>query len=356
VRAATGLTFGLVGLGYWGPNLLRVLAEVPGAEVKWICDLDAQRLSDISRRYPSCTRTSDIDHLFEDDELDAILIATPVVTHFDLAARSLQAGKHTFVEKPLAQSGEQANQLLELAETQDLVLMCGHTYLYSPSVRAVKKLLDQGELGEILFVSSSRVFGSYPRADHNVIWDLAPHDFSILLHWLEEMPRSVRAVGRDSMVQPGIADVAFVTMTYASGIIANIELSWLAPSKLRRTVIVGSKKIVVYDDGTPEPVRVFDHLLVHPEASGDRHLSYRIGEIRSPPVETYEPITKELEDFARVISERPENVASAALARNVVLVTESADKSLQLGGAEVLVEPPQRGPAVAGMAARVAAR
>jgi predicted dehydrogenase len=343
-RATGSLTFGVVGLGYWGPNLLRVLAEMKDAEVKWICDLEPQRLARLGRRYPSLARTSDIDHLINDDELDAILIATPVFTHYDLAARSLEAGKHTFVEKPLAPSSGQAEQLLELADTRDLVLMCGHTFIYSPPVRDIKELLDEEELGEVFFVSSSRVNLGLHQTDVSVIWDLGPHDFSILLYWLEEMPRSVRAVGRDSIVS-GIPDVAFVTMTFESGIVANVELSWLAPSKLRRTVIVGSQKMVVYDDGSPEPLRIFDHGVVYkdPETFGEYRLSYRTGDILSPKVDTYEPLSEELDDFAAAISEGRATVASAALARNVVRMTEAAEESLQRGGAEVLVQPTTRG-------------
>ena len=171
--------------------------------------------------------------------------------------------------------------------------MCGHTFVYSAPVRAVKQILDRGELGEIYFISSSRVNLGLHQPDVSVVWDLGPHDFSILLYWLEELPCQVRATGRDSIV-PGIPDVAFVTLRYPSGMVANVELSWLAPSKLRRTVIVGSQKMVVYDDGTSEPVRVFDHGVDHkdPETFGEHHLSYRTGDILSPKVETHEPLVK----------------------------------------------------------------
>jgi predicted dehydrogenase len=333
-------TFGVVGLGYWGPNLLRVLAELEGAELKWVCDLNPQRLAQAGRRYPACARTSEIDHLLNDDELDAILIATPVFTHFDLAVRSLEAGKHTFVEKPLAPSSGEAEQLLDLAKARDLVLMCGHTFIYSPPVRTVKDLLSRDELGEVFFITSSRVNLGLHQPDVSVIWDLGPHDFSILLYWLEQMPRSVRAVGRDSIVT-GIPDVAFIALTYESGIVANVELSWLAPSKLRRTVIVGSEKMVVYDDGNSEPVRIFDHGVVYrdPETFGEHHLSYRTGDILSPKVDTYEPLTRELQDFATAISGGRETTASAELARDVVRLTEAADESLRRGGVEIAVEP-----------------
>lgn len=333
------LKFGLIGLGYWGPNLLRVLADMPEAEIKWICDLDPQRLERFGRRYPGSGQTTEVDDLFDDPEVDAILIATPVFTHFELASRALRAGKHTFVEKPLASSSREAAELLALAEAEGRTLMCGHTFVYSPPVRAVKSLLDAGEVGEIFFISSSRVNLGLHQPDVSVIWDLGPHDFSILLHWLGEMPTRVRAVGRDSIV-PGIPDVAFVNLTYETGIVANVELSWLAPSKLRRTVVVGSQKMVVYDDGAPEPVRVFDHGVVYqdPETFGEYQLSYRTGDILSPKIDSHEPLMAELRDFAGSIRDGGETVASAAMARDVVRIAEAADRSLRQGGAEVLIE------------------
>jgi predicted dehydrogenase len=332
------LRFGVVGLGYWGPNLLRVLSELPGLEVRWICDLDGESLERLGRRYPAVRRAEDVGWLLEDPELDALVIATPVYTHHELASRSLQAGKHTFVEKPLASSAELAEELVEMAADAGLALMCGHTFVYSPPVRVVKRLIGGRELGEIFFVSSSRVNLGLHQRDVSVLWDLGPHDFSILLYWLEEMPETVRAVGRDSIV-PGVPDVAFVTLSYSSGIVANVELSWLAPSKLRRTVVVGSEKMIVYDDGTAEPVRIFDRGVVYkdPETFGEYHLSYRTGDILSPKVEMYEPLMKEMDDFAEAVRCGRETVAGAQLAKDVVRITQAADESLRRGGAEVRV-------------------
>lgn len=336
--ATRPLRFGLVGLGYWGPNLLRVLGDLADVEVSWICDLDADRLERFARRHPAAATTGEVERLLEDPDLDAVVIATPVFTHFELASQALRAGKHTFVEKPLASSAAEADQLLALADEQGRKLMCGHTFVYSPPVQAVTALLTSGELGNVFFISSSRVNLGLHQPDVSVIWDLGPHDFSILLAWLGEAPERVRAVGRDSIV-PGIPDVAFVTLTYASGIVANVELSWLAPSKLRRTVIVGSEKMVVYDDGSPEPVRVFDHGVVYkdPETFGEYQLSYRTGDIRSPKIDTTEPLMEELLDFTRVIREGGETIASAAMARDVVRIVEAADESLRRGGAEVSI-------------------
>ncbi len=336
------LTFGVVGLGYWGPNLLRVLGDMEDAEIRWICDLDPVRLERFGRRHPGAAQTTEFERLLADPDLDAILIATPVFTHFDLASRALAAGKHTFVEKPLASSAAEASHLLAMARARGLTLMCGHTFVYSPPVRAVKSLIDRGELGDLFFISSSRVNLGLHQPDVSVIWDLGPHDFSILLHWLGEMPTRVRAVGRDSIV-PGIPDVAFVNLIYGSGIVANVELSWLAPSKLRRTVVVGSQKMVVYDDGAAEPVRVFDHGVVYkdPETFGEYQLSYRTGDILSPKIDTGEPLGAELRDFAGAIAGGGETVASAAMARDVVDLVQAADLSLREGGTEVVVESSQ---------------
>ncbi|MFN2628764.1 MAG: Gfo/Idh/MocA family protein, partial [Gaiellaceae bacterium] len=296
--AAPSLRVGLVGLGYWGPNLLRVLSDLPQVEVRWICELDESRLRRYAQRYPATRATRRYDDLLEDADVDAIMIATPVFTHFDLAARSLGAGKHTFVEKPLAPSLPEADRLLDLAAECQLTLMCGHTFLCSPPVRAIRAMLERSELGQLYFISSSRVNLGLHQRDTSVVWDLAPHDFSILHYWLDGMPQSIRAVGRDSIVK-GIVDVAFITLSYATGLIVNIELSWLAPSKLRRTVLVGSEKMVVYEDGSPEAVRIFDHGVVYqdPETFGEYQLSYRTGDITSPRLATTEPLVTEIEGF-----------------------------------------------------------
>ncbi len=333
------VVFGVVGLGYWGPNLIRVLADVPGARLKWLCDLDPQRVERFRRRYPTSVGTSDVEQVLADEEVDAVVLATPVFSHFDLASACLEAGKHTFVEKPLAPSVEEAEELQRISSENEVVLMCGHTFVYSPPVRAVRGLIERGELGDILFVSSSRVNLGLHQRDVSVIWDLGPHDFSILLYWLGEVPRSVRATGRDSIV-PGIPDVAFVSLAYDSGIVANVELSWIAPSKLRRTVIVGDKKMVVYDDGTPEPVKIFDQGVVFkdPETFGEYHLSYRTGDVLSPKVESHEPLVAEIEDFVKAIRTGSEPDSSPDLATDVVRITEAADESLRSDGEQITLE------------------
>jgi predicted dehydrogenase len=331
----------VVGLGYWGPNLLRVLIEMGGVKVKYICDLDEERLGRYARRYPGVIATRNFDDVLEDPEVHAVVIATPVFTHHELALRALRAGKHTLVEKPLAPSCEAADELRRTADEHRLVLTCGHTFLYSPPVRAVKEILDRGELGEIYFISASRVNLGLHQRDVSVVWDLGPHDFSILLYWLEEFPEWVRAVGRDSVVK-GIPDVAFIDMVFPSGVLANVELSWLAPSKLRRTVVVGSEKMVVYDDGAAEPVRVFDHGVVYkdPETFGQYQLSYRTGDILSPKLETTEPIITELKDFVAGVREGRAPEGNPALAHNVVRLIEAAEASIEERGVPTPIESP----------------
>jgi predicted dehydrogenase len=340
---AAPLGVAVVGLGYWGPNLLRVLGEHPDVELRWMCDLDEGRLERFGRRYPAVRTTRSLDELLADDGVHAVALATPVWTHYALASGCLEAGRHTFVEKPLAPSSEEADRLLALAEDRDRVLMCGHTFLYSPAVQAVKRLLSEGAVGDLFFISASRVNLGLHQRDVSVVWDLGPHDFSILLHWLGELPVSVRATGRDSVV-PGIADVAFVALTFGCGLVANIELSWLAPSKLRRTVLVGREKMVVYEDGAPEPVRLFDRGVVYrdPETFGEYHLSYRTGDILSPKLDGHEPLGAEMADFVRMARAGTPDPQQARFARDVVRLTEAADRSLREGGAEVPVAQARR--------------
>jgi predicted dehydrogenase len=330
------LSVGVVGLGYWGPNLLRVLADRDDVIIRSICDLREDRLERLSRRYPGVRTTTRFEDLTAADDIDAILIATPVFTHFDLASASLRADKHTLIEKPLASSVEEADELLELAAAAGLALMCGHTFIYSPPVRAIKGMLEREELGEIYFISSSRVNLGLHQPDVSVLWDLGPHDFSILRYWLNEAPESILATGRDSIVE-GIPDVAFVTVALPSGTMANFEMSWLAPSKLRRTVLVGSKRMVVYEDGAAEPVRVFDHGVIYenPETFGEYQLSYRTGDIISPKVDGAEPLALELEDFVRSAGRRQAPAGHAELCRDVVGMIEAAEASLHSGGERV---------------------
>lgn len=329
----------IVGLGYWGPNLLRVLSECSGADVATICDVDADRLQRYARRHTYLATTTSFDDVLDDPEIEAVLIATPISTHHKLASRALKAGKHVFVEKPLASSSREADDLLQLADETQLTLMCGHTFLYSPPVRTVKRLLDEGELGDLFFITSSRVNLGLHQRDVSVIWDLGPHDFSILLYWLNgEVPETVSAIGRDAIVS-GIPDVAFIDLSFHSGLVAHVELSWLAPSKLRRTAIVGSEKMVVYEDGGQEPIKIYDHGVIYedPETFGQYHLSYRTGDVLVPKLESTEPISLQIEDFVNSVRCGTPPMADMHLARQVVQLVEAAEESLAIGGAPVVV-------------------
>lgn len=345
MSAEAPLAVAVVGLGYWGPNLLRVIDELPHVELRWLCDLDEARLAHFQARHRGARTTTRYEDVLADDCLDAVLIATPVLSHHELAIASLRAGKHTFVEKPLAPSLALADGLIRLARQQDRVLMVGHTFLYSPAVRYVKRILDNGDLGDVYFISSSRVNLGLHQRDVSVVWDLGPHDFSILAYWLGETPSGVVGVGRDSIVR-GMTDVAFLTLTFPSGILANVQLSWLAPSKLRRTVVVGSKKMLVYEDGAPEPLRIYDHGVVYqdPETFGQYHLSYRTGEIVSPKLDSYEPLAAELSDFLGAVRDGREMTDNLAIAHDVIRIAEAADRALGLDR-PVALDPRPRSPA-----------
>jgi predicted dehydrogenase len=326
----------IVGLGYWGPNLVRNFHDVDDADVRWICDLDAERMQKMSRRYPAVGCTSDFSQVLADPAVDAVAIATPVSTHFPLASAALRAGKHVFVEKPLAATSDEAHALLALADEHGLTLMPGHTFLYSPPVNMIRELIANGELGDIYFISTSRVNLGLHQSDVSVAWDLAPHDFSILRYWLDETPVNVSALSRDCIV-PGTPDVAFINLEFPSGTIGHVEIAWLAPSKLRRTTIVGAEKMVVYDDTSNEPVRIFDSgvMLPNPETFGEYRLSYRTGDIVSPHVQVAEPLLLELTDFCAAIRSGQPPRSSSQLGFDVVRVIEAVDASLEQHGARV---------------------
>jgi predicted dehydrogenase len=330
---------GVVGLGYWGPNIIRNLNELEQAEVRWICDLDQARLDLLTRRYPAVRSTRSFDDLLADPELDAVAIATPVSSHHSLALAALHAGKHVFIEKPLAASVAQAEELVAVAAERRLTLMPGHTFLYSPPVNAIRDLIHNGDLGDIYFISMSRVNLGLHQSDVSVAWDLGPHDFSILRYWLEATPSHVSATSR-SCIFPTIPDVAFINLEFGEGAIAHVELSWLAPSKLRRTTIVGSRKMVVYDDVSNEPVRIFDSgvMVDDPQSFGEFHLSYRTGEIVSPAMRPLEPLQVEMADFCRSIHTGEAPRSSAEVGVEVVRMIEAVDASLGAQGARIALD------------------
>jgi predicted dehydrogenase len=329
----------VVGLGYWGPNLVRNLHELDAAEVTVVCDSRREQLETIGRRYPALELTTDYATVLADPAVSAVAIATPVGTHHTLALAALEAGKHVFVEKPLAASSAEAAELITVARQNGLTLMPGHTFVYSPPVVAIREMIQNGELGEIYFISTSRVNLGLHQSDVSVVWDLGPHDFSILRYWLDETPTHVSAFAR-GCVFPTIHDVAFIDLQFPSGTVAHVELSWLAPSKLRRTTVVGSDRMVVYDDTSTEPVRVFDSgvVLKAPETFGEYRLTYRSGDIVSPSVDAAEPLGLELRDFCDAIGGGGEPRSSAELGYEVVRIAEAVDVSLARNGARVELE------------------
>jgi predicted dehydrogenase len=330
------LNVAVVGVGYWGPNLVRNLHALDDASPALVCDHHPERLATIEDRYPGLPTTMDYARVLDDPAIDAIVIATQVGTHAELATAALEAGKHVLVEKPLAASVTEAESLIELADRRGVTLMTGHTFLYSPAVNVVREVIEAGELGEIQFISSRRVNLGIHQPDVNVVWDLGAHDFSILRHWLGEVPQRVAAVSR-SCVTPGIADVAFLSLEFPSGVLANVELAWLAPEKIRRTVIVGSRKMVVYDDMSAEPVRIFDSgvMPLDPD-SPDARPEYRTGAVVAPAVDRTEPLLLELQDFCRAVRGGGIPTSSAAVGLDVVRIIEAVDRALGAGvGVEV---------------------
>jgi predicted dehydrogenase len=332
--ALTPVRVAAVGCGYWGPNVIRNLYTVPGFDLCCVCDVDAERLRPIAARYPAVRSTTAIDDIFDDPSIDAVYMSTPVSTHYQLVRRALDSGKHVLVEKPLATTVKQAEILAELAAAKRLTLMVGHTFVFSPPVRKVKELIEAGLIGPIYYIETTRVNLGLFQKDVSVLWDLGPHDVSILNYWLGEVPTQVSARGR-SFHGEALEDVAFLTLEFPSGILAQIQLSWLAPSKLRRTSIVGRQRMVVYDDLEPvEKVKIFDRGIDRQPASfGEFQLTYRSGDILSPRLDTTEPLYLECAHFLECIQTGREPDTSPRTGVEVVRVIQAAERSLRQGGA-----------------------
>jgi predicted dehydrogenase len=331
----------VVGYGYWGPNIVRNVVERPEFRLMGLCEMDEGRAEDFRRRHPGVWVESDYDAALADPRIEAVAIATPPHTHYNLVRRALEAGKHVLVEKPLARTSEEAAKLVALADELGLVMMPGHTFVYSPSVNKVRDLIQTDELGEIYFVTSSRMnLGLYQQ--DGVVLDLAPHDLSVLLHWLGKPLVEVSATGR-SVFQEGVHETAFLTLRFEGGTQANVQLSWLAPRKVRQMVVVGSRRMVHYEDtSADDSVRIYDRGLdfSEPPANfGEYRLTYRSGDMVAPRIQALEPLSQELQDFASAIREGTTPVSNARLGLEIVLGLEGLEHSLANRGEPVAVPP-----------------
>jgi len=335
------INVGIVGCGYWGPNLVRNLRSLPECGVKLVCDLDQDRLAHMKQLYPEVTATTEFEHLIQDDEIDAILIATPVWTHFDLAKKCLTANKHTFVEKPMASSVDECRQLIEIAKEKQLVLMVGHTFIYSTPVRKVKEIVDNGDIGELLCINSERLNLGLFQKDINVAWDLAPHDISIILYVMGLTPVSVNCQGK-AHVTRGIEDVTNMTLNFENGGFATIQNSWLYPNKVRRMTFVGSKRMILYDDTEPlEKIKIYDKRVETPphyDTFAEFQYSYHYGDMYCPHLKQIEPLKVQCQHFLDCIRTGSEPQSSGMSGFQVIQVLEAASKSIEIEGAKVDIE------------------
>lgn len=327
---------GVIGCGYWGPNLIRNFHELPDAKVTAICDLQENKIRPYAKKFPGILLTSRYQDVLKNPAIDAVVIATPISTHYDLAKQALKAGKDVLVEKPLTATVHQGASLVKLAGEARRILMVGHTFEYNPAVRKVDELLKSGEMGELYYVDSVRVnLGLHQSDGLNVIWDLAPHDISIILRWVGRSPRYVSAWGQ-SYVRRSVEDVAFIRLEFDGGILAHMHLSWLAPAKVRRMTIVCDRKMILYDDlETVEKIKVADQSAQFDMDSRRAKVSYRLGDIVSPRVDVDEPLARECAHFIDCIltNKKPETDGHKGL--QVVRVLEAAFKSIKKGGVRI---------------------
>jgi predicted dehydrogenase len=330
---------GIIGYGYWGPNLVRNFFETKGASVRQVCDLRAGRLEHAAMRFPGISTTTRVDELIDDPSVDAVAIATPVSTHFEFAMRVLAAGKHVLVEKPLAGTAEQARRIIEEADRRGLVLMVDHTFVYTGAVRRIRDIVASGDLGDIYYYDSVRVNLGLFQHDISVIWDLAVHDLSILDYVIPAKPRAVSATGMSHVArQP--ENIAYLTLFFSDAMIAHIHVNWLAPVKVRRTLIGGSRKMIVYDDIEPsEKVKVYDSGISVDDQSAEgvykMLVSYRTGDMWSPKLDLIEALQLEVAHFIACIEGGDRPVTDGAAGLRVVQIMEAATRSMNEQGRPV---------------------
>jgi predicted dehydrogenase len=329
----------VIGCGYWGPNLIRNFFEAPTSTVSYACDLNGARLASIGTRYPTITLTDDYKEVLNDPKVDAVVIATPVSTHFPLAKQALEAGKHVWVEKPLALSYEDAQRLTELAERKQRTLMVDHTFIYTPAIQRLRASIDAGELGDLLYYDSVRVNLGIYQHDVNVIWDLGVHDASIMDYLLPHKPVGVSAVAAAHIVNGSGASesIAYVTVHFEENLIAHFHLNWLAPVKIRQITVCGTNRMIVYDDNVIiEKVRIYDRgVVVHPASKADRNrlsVEYRTGDMYAPKLDQTEALQAAAIHFADCIASGTRPFSDGEAGSRTVALVQAAQRSLACDG------------------------
>jgi predicted dehydrogenase len=326
---------GVVGYGYWGPNLVRNFMEAANSKVIAVCDLRPQQLARVEARYPTIKTTTSYEELLSDSSIDAIAIPTPVSSHFNLAMAALRSGRHVLVEKPLTATSDQARQLIEEAERRNLVLMVDHTFVYTGAVRKIRELVESRELGDVYYYDSVRVNLGLFQHDVNVIWDLAVHDLSIMDYVLDQKPVGISATGI-SHIQGQPENVAYITLFFAENKIAHIHVNWLAPVKVRRTLVGGSERMVVYDDLEPsEKIKIYDKgvsVVHHPETVYELLVSYRSGDMRAPKLDATEALTTEAAHFIDCIENKKQPLTDGHAGLRIVRLLEAAEASMKKRG------------------------
>jgi predicted dehydrogenase len=329
---------GVVGCGYWGPNLIRNFRSLQSCNLKVMCDISTARLKHLKELYPEVKGETNYESMLKNEDLDAVVVATSVKMHYPMAKAALLAGKHVMIEKPMASSAAQCAELIAIAREKGLALMIGHTFLYSPAVKKIKEIVDSGDLGQILYICARRLNLGLYQKDINVAWDLAPHDISIVLHLLQEFPLSVNCSG-SAHVTPGIEDVTCMCLSFAKDRSAIIHSSWLDPRKVREMTIVGSKRMIVYDDvAQQEKIRIFDARVERPphyDTFAEFHYAYHYGDTYAPYLKQEEPLKAECSHFIDCIRESKTPLTCGARGMELVKILEASSASLKKGGSPV---------------------
>ena len=341
---AEQIKVGVVGCGYWGPNLVRNFRSIAGCHLKLMCDISEVRLAHVRSLYPDVEGEVDFKHMLNGAGLDAVVVATSVKMHYPMAKASLLAGKHTFIEQPMAATSHECVELIEIARKNGLVLMVGHTFLYSPAVRKIKEIVDNGDLGEIRYICARRLNLGLFQKDINVAWDLAPHDISIILHILEEQPISINCRGT-AHITPGVEDVTSMCLHFPKERSAIIHSSWLDPRKVREMTIVGSKRMIVYDDvAQQEKIKVFDTRVERPphyDTFAEFHYAYHYGDMYVPYIKQEEPLKAECQHFLDCIRSEATPLTDGHRGVELVRILEAASRSLKASGAPIDLSRPR---------------